>query len=591
MILSIGSNLPTFKSVTFHPGLNVLLSTKAPGSNEGRTRNSAGKSSLIEIIHFLLGAKADPASLLRNKALAEYSFHGVFKIGGHPVRVERSGSKASRIYLDEASIVRFGFDAKADKKNGGMYITNEAWKEFLGHSFFELPATVSGSLFDESFSPSFRSMVSYFARRRGSGAFNHPEKQAEAQQRWDWQVNLSYLLGLDWRPPYELQKVRQREGQLDELKSAAKGGVLGAVVGTVAELRPQMVQARDKADRLREELARFQVHDAFESMMTEATEAKAEIQAILRQAVPLRETLDHLQDALNRERIPDRGDVVRLYEAVGIELPDAARRRFEDVERFHQSVIENRRLRLQEEVDRIIRAIEMGQQRVAALDDARGAILRTLEGHGALEDFTALQKHLADADATAASLAERFKAAEVLEGESTQLKIDRASIKRRLQEDHHARRERLDLAIRLIGAAIGGLYTDRKGNFEVEATENGPEFRISIEGDRGGGISNMEVFCLDLALFSIWKAKAKGPGFLIHDSHLFDGVDARQVAQAIQMAAKSVADGNAQYIVALNSDIFDSLSWAEDFDPAGAVLDTKLSDADESGGLFGFRFE
>jgi hypothetical protein len=89
-----------------------------------------------------------------------------------------------------------------------------------------------------------------------------------------------------------------------------------------------------------------------------------------------------------------------------------------------------------------------------------------------------------------------FPSAEILEGESTQLDIDR--LKRRLQEDHQARKAALDEAILSIAEAISDLYEDRSGRFVVEATDNGPEFRISIEGDRGGGISNMEIFCLDL---------------------------------------------------------------------------------------------
>ncbi len=56
MIVSIESSLKTFKAVTFHSGLNVLLSDRTADSTDKQTRNSAGKTSLIEVIHFLLGA-------------------------------------------------------------------------------------------------------------------------------------------------------------------------------------------------------------------------------------------------------------------------------------------------------------------------------------------------------------------------------------------------------------------------------------------------------------------------------------------------------------------------------------------------------
>jgi uncharacterized protein YydD (DUF2326 family) len=192
-------------------------------------------------------------------------------------------------------------------------------------------------------------------------------------------------------------------------------------------------------------------------------------------------------------------------------------------------------------------------------------------------------------------LARTIKTAEILEGESTQLDIDRSNLKRRLQEDHQGRKPALDEAILLIADAIANLYEDRTGRFVVEATENGPEFRISIEGDRDGGISNMEIFCFDLALFEVVSKRFGGPGFLIHDSHLFDGVDERQIARALMLGA-DVTAGNQlqyqlQYIVTMNSDIFDRLPLSDAIDRTKVVLSTRLSDETETGGVFGFRFE
>ncbi|NEU12480.1 DUF2326 domain-containing protein [Methylobacterium sp. BTF04] len=591
MIVSIDSTLPTFKPVRFQGGLNVLLSSKSAQGDDRKTRNSAGKSSLVDIVHFLLGGKADTGNLLRHPLLNDHVFQGTFRIAGREVSVERSGAKHGRVFVDPASAEHFGLETKPDKETGALSVSNETWKDFLAHRWFDLPAVVKGSPFEESFTPSFRALFGYFARRHGSGAFGHVERQAEAQQRWDWQSNLSYLLGLDWRVPRALHLVKQREGQLDELKKAAKGGAFGALIGTVAELRPAVVLAEARATKLREEMGRFEVHDTYREMMGQATRAKVEMQAISRRAVPLRETVAHLRASIETERPPERDDLSRLYAAVGIELPDLAKRRFEDVERFHRTVVENRRLRLHEEIETAERDLAEGEIRFAGLDAERGDILRILEGRGALEDFVTLQKRLADAEAEAAALRERFRSAEVLESRTTELSMERIGIKRRLQEDHQRRRDRLDEAILLIGNAITTLYEDRQGKFEVEATDNGPEFRITIQGDRGGGISNMEIFCLDYALFSIWGRRGKGPGFLIHDSHLFDGVDPRQVANALALGAEAARAYGGQYIVTMNSDIYDTLPLAAGIDRQGVVMEPRLSDADTTSGLFGFRFD
>lgn len=62
--------------MTFHAGLNVLLSDRTAGSTDKQTRNSAGKTSLIEVIHFLLGAECDKDSLFRLDELVEHTFKG-----------------------------------------------------------------------------------------------------------------------------------------------------------------------------------------------------------------------------------------------------------------------------------------------------------------------------------------------------------------------------------------------------------------------------------------------------------------------------------------------------------------------------------
>ena len=92
MILTIESSLPSFKTVKFHEGLNVLLSDKNQTSTDKKTRNSAGKTSLVEIIHFLLGADCDKASLLREKELIQHTFKGRFREIGRASCRERVSS-------------------------------------------------------------------------------------------------------------------------------------------------------------------------------------------------------------------------------------------------------------------------------------------------------------------------------------------------------------------------------------------------------------------------------------------------------------------------------------------------------------------
>ena len=588
MIISIESDLPSFKPVRLKPGLNVLLADKSPSSGEKQTRNSAGKSSLVDVINFLLGGKAASAVACHD-SLKAYTFYGTFKFDGDEIRVGRSGDEPSKILVDEEKATAFGLTPKLDKKTGRHLVSNEVWKEFLGNRLFALPFPTKGTAFEQSYTPSFRSMIAYFARRRGG--FMRPDKHAEKQATWDSQVNLSYLLGLDWTIPFEIEKVRQRERQLVELKKAAEGGVVGDVIGTVAELRPRVVLAEANVEKLRGNLAAFRVVESYREMSDRASAIRGEMLAIERNSVILKQTIDHLEANYRDEQPPASTDVNRLYKAVGIELPTVAVRRFEEVKAFHESVVANRRKRLEEQINATKVELSNAEARSAALDGERSEILRFLKGSGALEDFTALQERLASLAVEAAALRERFNAAEILEGEKTELEGDRINLKRRLQDDHQARQAQLDKAILFIGGAIDQLYSDRTGGFVVAASDGGPEFEISIQGDRGGGISQIEIFCLDLALMSLTAEARRGPRFLIHDSHLFDGVDERQVSKALQLGKDTADRIGGQYLVTMNSDIFDRLPLPAAFDKHAHVLSTRLSDDGEEGGLFGFRFD
>ena len=336
MIFSVESSVPSFKAVRFHWGLNVLLADTRPEATEKQTRNSAGKTSLVEIIHFLYGSDCDPNSLFRKKELVGHTFRGRMLLGGMEFLIERCGSDPSKIYLLEGADGRTDLPVKVEKSTGRPHVSNVNWRIFLGHVLFGLPADIRGTAFDRSFlRADFRSLFSYFARRRNSGGFISPERNAEKQQRWDWQENLSYLLGLDWHIPFEFNRVRIREKTLEELRKAAKAGAFGEIVGTVAQLRPLVAVAESRATRLRQQLTDFEVLDSYKELSQRAARAKTDMQTYSREAVSLNETVQHLEQALAVEKPPEPADLESLYTAAGIELPGIALRRFDDVSRFY----------------------------------------------------------------------------------------------------------------------------------------------------------------------------------------------------------------------------------------------------------------
>lgn len=587
MIHSVSSDLPSFKSLTFGPGLNIVLADKSAGATDRQSRNGAGKTSLLELIHFVFGANADPDSIFRSPELMPWTFEARVDIGGNVVNVGRSGKKPSRIML-QGDTAPWAIQPSLDVKSGDLIFANERWRALLGAVFFGLPIDAEEEE-RHRFAPSFRSLFSYFARRQNSGGLLAPTQQSSKQQPWDQQVAVSYLLGLDSRIAQEFQEVRTQEKAMTELRKAAKEGGLGRYFGTAADIRTRLTIAEARAKRLREQIAVFNVVPEYAEMEREASIITRQISGLNDENTIDRELLLQLQNALANEHAPAIANLDRLYKEAGVVLPGSVGRRFEEVAEFHDAVVQNRRSHLSSELqsaeDRIARR---GLER-ARLDERRRQLMGILQSGGALDHYAQLQEETGRAEADAEGLRQRLVTAERIESTKAELDIDRARLLKALQTDLHEREGVVTEAILVFEELSNALYA-KAGSLTISATSNGPTVDVRIDAQRSKGITNMQIFCFDLMLADLATRRGLGPGFLIHDSHLFDGVDERQVAKALQLGADHAAAVGFQYIVTMNSDALPRDGFRPDFDVDAFVCSTKLTDATETGGLFGLRF-
>ncbi|MBZ0206987.1 MAG: DUF2326 domain-containing protein [Flavobacteriales bacterium] len=583
MIHSIHSSLPSFKPQSFKPGLNILLADKTTRSTDKSTRNGAGKSSLVEIVHFLLGANVDSQSLFKTEALIHQQFEMTFDLGGQQITVKRSGDAPSKVYVNAEE--NKAWPTRPAVKDGGL--TNEAWKEILGTIMFGL-SPKEGSHHPQ---PSFRTLLPYFARRVAEKGFGSFEKFAEQVQPWQYQLSLSYLLGLDWAIAGEWQEVRAREKDLKALaKATGSHSVLGQVLGTRADLRTTVVVAEAEVSKLRKQLASFQVLPQYEQTEREASRLTREINELADANTIDRKLILDLTEALKRETPPPANDLGRLYNEAGVIIAEAALRRFEEVKAFHDSVISNRRDYLSSEKAAADQRIQKREREQAIKDSRRAELMRLLQTHGALEHYNELRSELVKRETEVESLKQRMQVAERLESGKTELHIERQNLVQRLRNDLNERKEFVDEAILAFEETSRQLYERAgAGHLNIDVSDNGPQFKITVPSGRSVGIKNMHIYCFDMMLMRLCAKRGIGPGFLIHDSHLFDGVDGRQVVHALEVGARTAEELGFQYIVTMNSDdLYKEASGS--FDLEKYVLNSRLTDASEDGGLFGLRF-
>lgn len=583
MIERVSSDLPGFKALDFKPGLNVLLADKSRGATDKQTRNRAGKSSFIDVVHLLLGAKCEPDSMFRKPALRAATFSMRFALGGKVVSVDRSGEHAGRVFLS-GDFTTWPVHPKKGK-DGRAFLSNDAWKTVLGEKMFGLQEG------EGKWAPSFRSLVSYFARRERDGGMREPAKQNEKQQIVDQQVNLSLLLGVDWSVPQAWQAVRDRERQLDELRKSLKdsSSALGQILGRADDLRSELVVAHDKVERLRRRVGSFRVVEQFHELEAEATRLTQEIATLADDNALDRRYLAELEQATVDEAPPAADDLDAVYREAGVVLPGLVKRRFDAARLFHESIIKNRRAYLSAEKLATSRRVAEREQAARTKDARRAEVMGVLQSAGALDQFMRLQTELNRAEANVEILRRRYETADALERGDNQLKMERARLVERLRQEQAEQRGTIDRAILIFEEISAALYDDG-GKLTVRSGDNGPEIDIRIHGGDSRGVSNMQVFCFDMMLMRLCAERRAGPGFLIHDSHLFDGVDERQAGKALALGAALARDHGFQYIVTMNTDAV-PVTLPVGFSVYDHALPVKLTDATEDGGLFGFRFD
>ncbi len=579
MIRRTFSSLPTFKAMRFRPGLNIVLADKGPGATEKQTRNRAGKTSLIELVHFLAGGNCGPDSIFRDPALIKHSFGMELDVGGHAVTVERCGSEPSKLDVS-GETGHWPVQPKLEKKSGRTLISNDHWKTVLGRLLFGL-GDADGD--NKKYSPTFRSLFAYFVRRVEAGAFAEPVQQATEQQTWDQQVAISYLIGFDWTIPQAWQRLRDREKALESLRKAAKEGAFGDFIGKAADLRTQVTLAEERCKQMKQRLFNFKVLPEYHNLEREASQLTRDINELANQNALDRQLLAELERAVESEIPPATINLEELYKEVGVALPGVALRRFEDVRRFHESVVSNRRIYLQQEMTDARQRVAENEGLQAEKVERRAEIFDILRTHGALEQYTQLQSELNRLEGETEALRQRLKTAEALESGKTELEIERAQLLTRLRQDHHEQGEQLRLAIVTFEELSNALY-EKPGSLTISQEPTGPRFEVKIHGGKSKGINNMQIFCFDWMLAQLCAARNIGPGFLVHDSHLFDGSDERQVAKALEIGARAAQRIGWQYIVTMNSDVLPGA-----FAGREGIVSPRLLDTDD-GGLFGFRF-
>jgi len=582
MILSVRCNKPSFKTIEFKPGFNVVLAERTKESKDKDSRNALGKSLLIEIIHFCLGAALKKNVGLGVSNLGDWTFTLDLTLHGKKYSISRNTKDYGKIIV-EGDFSDWPIKPEKDDETNIYYFKWKDWNTILGFLMFDLPIEPLG----KKYVPTFRSLLSYFCRR-GPGAYQDPFKQFSQQREWDIQVNNAYLLNLNWEYASDLQRLKDQEDILNKLKEAASQGLLKEFIGSIGELEALKVNLEEQMKLGAENIKSFRVHPQYHQIQQDIDRLTSQIHALVNECNITNQILKKYTENIQEEKDVSIGKIKDVYQEVGVVFPGKVIKRIDDVVNFTKEVIKNRKEYISSEINRLENEIKRCNSEIEALSNKRAQSMEILATHGALEEYMKLQERHSGVVNQLKEVEGRIDNLRKFEEGKSALKIEREQLLLQARRDLQAREAQRSIAIKYFNEHSQSLYAE-SGILSIEFVNTGYKLNVDIKGSGSYGIGHMKVFCYDLSLIRIWAKKQHMPGFLIHDSIIFDGVDERQIAKALELAKIESERYGFQYICTMNSDIIPRKDLSKEFDFDKYVV-RKFTDATPDGGLLGIRF-
>lgn len=527
-LIELSANQKTFHPVPFNrTGLTLIVGKKANPDDHDRNHstNGVGKSLLLYLIDFCLGAKENPE--LQEK-LPGWEFTLRFEIEGVEKAVTRKTSEQEIVSLD------------------GVLTTLENYNKLLLSQAFLIDDKIKYL--------TFRALIGLFVRQ-GKEAYVSFEKVNQQENSKTYLLRMAYLLGLDIDLVERKRELKEELDKLNSLqKSFSKEGFLREYMTGEKDIKLKLKALKGEIAELRRKVDNFRVAENYEDIRQQAQVTKRQWKIATNKLHRLENVLTNIEQSLKTQPDLDGSVVANTYKSLGKELPDLVVKRLEEVTEFHTELIRTRVQRLTTDKHRIQRERKSVLAQIEQLDVEKDNYFQFLGSHGELVEYQALVNSLNVAERQAEKLTE-FDVLDKQRKERTQkCKLEMQEENIRASESLEASADHIDgvldifrdMALRIWPGKVSGLVIrNNEGQnlirFDIDAR---------IEADASDGVSETKIFCFDMTVMSLQKNHAMR--FLAHDNRLFPNIDPRQRAEVFRIAADYGTKFDFQYIATIN---------------------------------------
>lgn len=571
-LIELTSNKKSFKTVRFNEtGVSLIVAVRETDDVK-KTYNSVGKSLLLFLVHFCLGCNISKDF---EEKLNDWEFTLKFKIDDEEQTVTRS--------VKDKQSVSFN----------GESITLATFKTRMAKSVFEIPK-------DSKFL-TFRSLIPRFLRGRKGSYVSYDRFIDEENKKPVAQlINNAFLLGLDIKKVLIKNDLKDKFDKTDTLKNnIQKDDVLKSFFETDDEddFDFRLLELEAKIKSINSNLEQFEIAEDYDNIKKEADQISSHLKELRNKTTKIKNAINNIKKSINIEPDISRTRLINFYKKAQFEIGDLVKKKLKQVEDFNKKLLDNRTKRLLQDQDELESQLAELNREIKKHGKLENQKLKYLDTHGALEEFSQLNKQLGEYQKSLEKITNYKNLIEEYENQLEQ-------INKGFSDENITTREYLktiknisDKNIETFKELTDEFYSNKAAGIVIKNNDGKNKLRYDItakiQDDAGDAVNEVKMFCFDWTLLKNQHShKVK---FIFHDSRITDGMDTRQVSTLLKIANKETNGGGFQYVLTLNENVINNLKEEldqETFDnlvTENIVL--KLSDKSDAGKLLGMQID
>lgn len=526
-LLKLSCDNPKFKTINFKSGLNIIAGLQIT-EEERKTINGIGKSLSLNIIHYILGAKLDKNSKIK-KHLETYGIFTLIILHDNKEYIIKKDFSKTYYYLN---------DIQYDLQNYLKELTNLVFK------------TTSEI--------SFRQLFNCFARRYETGKnyyTNYLTQQGLSDNDFQQMKSNFVLLGIDIKL---INEYAENKEKITELKKASN---------PIKEYEKTLEKTNikdldDEIKKLKIQLKDFKIAENYDNDKREADKLTNDLNKIRNELFEKEKKLGLKLKELNSiNNIDIDVDLIeKLYNESKFFFDEKITKRLEDAQNFHNTLIKNRKERLNNEIKELKISIDYLNQQRNELSEKRDKIIKLLDNTGALEEYKNLNTKISEKEKEKNELTKYENILTDLKKNETYLKEINARLKRESNEYLNNSLVEIEKKEDIFREIVKKFYDNHGGSLKLKETENAKylyDIKIEIPKDDSQGVNGVKIFCYDVLLYKLNKNLLN---FMAHDGCLFSGMDPRQESIIFKIILELIKQNNDfQYFINLNQNTLNEI--------------------------------